>query len=325
MKLYDPITKYSIINEVWRICGANANIYIIRDIVARVNAALDRYCHLAFKADGKHRFDDINETSPPIDTQDIASGTNRYKFSAFTEKIINLIKLTVLNADAVEIPLIQERIENLPDAFTQIYKSTDTGVPSHYLKYGDFIYLRPYPDYDETGGLRAYFNRPASKFEFLAATISQASPGVLTDVAHGLVADDTIMLETDGALPTGLVVDTVYYVKEALTADTFTLALTLGGTAINTSAAGSGIHYYVETSKVPGIPVIHHSYLARHASLPFLIDKKLQNREDIKKLIGSDNPRSRYYGGDELEIIEHFAHRNKDVRNKMTNRGVLPR
>jgi len=323
MKLYDSISRDSVIHEVFRICGANENNYSIRDVVARVNSALDRYLHLAFGADGRWPFDDINETSPPIDTQDIVSGTNRYKFSDFTEKILHLIKLTVLNADAVETKLIPERIENLSDSFLQIYKSTITGTPSHYLKYGDFIYLRPYPDYNETGGLRAYFNRPASKFEFATCTISQASPAVVGITAHGLLANDTVMFETDGALPTGLSVDTVYWVVATVSANAFSVAATLGGTAINTTAAGSGIHYYVETSKVPGIPTIHHPYLARHAALPFLIEKSLPQVNQIKKLIGSNNPRDPFYGGDELAIIKFFARRSKDVRNIITMRRKL--
>ena len=276
---------------------------------------MDRYLHLAFKSDGGHSFDDINETSPPIDTQSLVSGTNRYKFSDFTEKILQLTKLTVLNDDAVEVALIPERIENLSDAFTEVYKSTDTGVPSHYLKYGDFIYLRPYPDYSETDGLRAYFNRPASKFDFNTFTVTIAAPGVLTLAAHGLAINDTVMLETDGALPTGLSVDTVYYVVATVATNTFSVSATKGGTAITTSGSQSGVHYLVETSKVPGIPEIHHPYLAKYASLPFLIEKEKTQVGAVANQIQID----------EDAIIKFFAGRNKDVKSRMTMRGVLGR
>ena len=323
MQLYNPITKDSIISEVWRICGANENNYTIRDIIARVNSALDRYLHLAFPADARWNFDDINETSPPIDTQSIVSGTNRYKLSAFTETLLSLIRLEILDSAGAGLFLIPEKMDDLgkiysgntsgrvggisSNTFQELYVNASSGTPTHYIKYGDFIYLRPNPDYSETDGLLAYFNRPASKFEFLAATISNASPGVLTDVAHGLLADDTIMLETDGGLPTGLAVDTVYYVKEVLTANTLTLAATLGGTVINTSSAGSGIHYYVKTSKVPGIPVIHHSYLAQYASLPYLIEKNLDQMRAIASQVAI---------GEEA-IQEYFATRDKDTKPRL--------
>ena len=74
-------------------------------------------------------------------------------------------------------------------------------------------------------------------------TISNASPGVVSLTAHGLVAGDAVVFSTTGALPTGLTVGTVYYVISAgLTANAFEVSATAGGSAINTSSAGSGTH-----------------------------------------------------------------------------------
>jgi hypothetical protein len=73
-------------------------------------------------------------------------------------------------------------------------------------------------------------------------TISNASPGVVTLTSHGFVADDPVVFSTTGSLPTGLTAGTKYYVKTVLTADTFTVSATAGGTAVNTSSAGSGTH-----------------------------------------------------------------------------------
>jgi hypothetical protein len=73
-------------------------------------------------------------------------------------------------------------------------------------------------------------------------TISNATPGVFTKVGHGYAANDPIVLETTGTLPSPLAIDTVYYVKTVLSADTFTVSATVGGAAINTTTAGSGTH-----------------------------------------------------------------------------------
>ncbi len=73
-------------------------------------------------------------------------------------------------------------------------------------------------------------------------TISNATPGVITWTDHDLEAGDQIKLTTTETLPTGLTAGTTYYVKEALSADTFTVAATAGGTAVDTSSAGSGTH-----------------------------------------------------------------------------------
>ena len=314
MKLYNAISKDSVIHEVFRICGANADTYPLRDIIARVNSALDRYFHLAFQADGHWSFDDINQSNPPIDTQSIVSGTNRYKFGTFTEKILGLIKLEILNSDGKGVSLTPESINDLYDTFQELYlDTTNTGTPSHYCKFGDFVYLRPFPDYSKADGLKVYFNRPALKFDFNVFTVTIASPGVLTLAAHGFVAGDTVLLETDGALPTGLSVDTVYYVVETVTANTFSLALTKGGTAINTSGSQSGVHYLVQASKIPGIPTTHHPYLAKYASLPFLIEKNLPQMGSVSTQIVID----------EKAITEFFAHRNKDERKILRPRRVI--
>ena len=319
MEFLNNISSDGIANEIDRICNSDVNTYPIRDKAARVNAALDRYLSLAFRSDGRWNFDDINESSPPIDTQSIVSGTNRYKFSAFTETLLSLIRLEVLDASGTGIYLIPEMMDTLgivrpgnesgqlrnigANTFQELYINAGSGVPTHYIKYGDFIYLRPNPNYSETDGLLAYFNRPASKFDFKTFTVTIAGPGVFTTAAHGLAINDTVLLQTDGALPTGLAVDTVYYIKTVPLTTTFTVAATLGGTAITTSGSQSGVHYFMNTSKVPGVPVIHHPYLAKHAALPFLIEKTLPAMNAIAQQIQLD----------EEEIERYFAYRDKDT------------
>lgn len=75
-----------------------------------------------------------------------------------------------------------------------------------------------------------------------AVTITVATPGVVSWTAHGLAADTAVVFTTTGALPTGLTAGTTYYVKTVLSADTFSVAATVGGTAITTSSTQSGTH-----------------------------------------------------------------------------------
>jgi len=75
------------------------------------------------------------------------------------------------------------------------------------------------------------------------ATISIADPAVVTLANHGLNVGDAVIFGTTGALPSPLVAGTVYYVKTAPTTGTFTVAATLGGTAISTDGGSqSGTH-----------------------------------------------------------------------------------
>jgi hypothetical protein len=74
-------------------------------------------------------------------------------------------------------------------------------------------------------------------------TITSASPGVITETAHGAVANDPkVFSNSGGALPAAITAGTTYYVKTVLTANTYTISATPGGTAINTASTGTGTH-----------------------------------------------------------------------------------
>lgn len=75
-------------------------------------------------------------------------------------------------------------------------------------------------------------------------TVTIASPGVFTLPNHDLILDDRVSFITSGALPTGLSVDTFYYIiSDGLDDDNFRVSSTRGGAAINTSGSQSGTHY----------------------------------------------------------------------------------
>lgn len=73
-------------------------------------------------------------------------------------------------------------------------------------------------------------------------TITIAVPGVITWTAHGLAAGAPVYFATTGALPTGILPGVLYYViATGLTANTFQIAATPGGTAITTTGTQSGV------------------------------------------------------------------------------------
>lgn len=72
-------------------------------------------------------------------------------------------------------------------------------------------------------------------------TLTIASPCVVTLNAHGMPDGHPIRFTTTGALPTGLAINTTYYVKSP-TANAFNVSATNGGAAINTSGSQSGTH-----------------------------------------------------------------------------------
>ncbi|QUS40567.1 hypothetical protein RPMA_18285 [Tardiphaga alba] len=80
------------------------------------------------------------------------------------------------------------------------------------------------------------------KLNATTVTISNASPGVISQTSHGLSVNDPVYLTTSGTLPTGLSPSVGYFVKTVPNANSYTLSATPGGSAINTSSAGSGTH-----------------------------------------------------------------------------------
>lgn len=86
-------------------------------------------------------------------------------------------------------------------------------------------------------------NSGAAALGTATITITIASPGVISWTAHGMSANDPFSLTTTGALPTGLSIDTIYYVSATgLGANSFQCSATAGGASINTSGAQSGVH-----------------------------------------------------------------------------------
>ena len=72
-------------------------------------------------------------------------------------------------------------------------------------------------------------------------TITIASPGVISWATNGLPDGTPVVLTTTGALPTGLVAGTIYYVVNRA-AGTFQLSATVDGAPIVTTGSQSGVH-----------------------------------------------------------------------------------
>lgn len=77
--------------------------------------------------------------------------------------------------------------------------------------------------------------------ESFTGTVTIASPAVWTATNHGLNNGDAIRLATTGALPTGFTSGVTYFVVSSAT-NTFSLAATSEGAAINTTGTQSGMH-----------------------------------------------------------------------------------
>lgn len=75
---------------------------------------------------------------------------------------------------------------------------------------------------------------PTSAVTFSGTTV--------TWTGHGLLSFDPVVFTSSGALPSGLVANRQYYVGTVIDANSFQIAATVGGSAVNTGTGGSGTH-----------------------------------------------------------------------------------
>lgn len=171
------------------------------------------------------------------------------------------VQPTTANAEIVTVSSISG------DTFTIV--RTQEGTSARTIVVGDQIAAVPTAaSYDSPGVIKSYAARVApigflncdgsaiSRTTYAplfaaivpslgTVTITNASPGVVTDTAHGLSTGDSVYLTTTGGLPTGLSVNTLYYIVR-IDANSYNLASSranaYAGTKINTSSAGSGTH-----------------------------------------------------------------------------------
>jgi len=97
--------------------------------------------------------------------------------------------------------------------------------------------------FSQVGGPLFYWSAYVGFAGTTTISITIASPAVVTFVTNAvtLINGQGIILNTTGALPTGLLPGVTYYVLN-LGSSTFNLAATPGGAAINTSGTQSGTH-----------------------------------------------------------------------------------
>lgn len=110
--------------------------------------------------------------------------------------------------------------------------------PSHSLTavyvFGDTVQVT-------TGGVHKAFKSKVGSTSTVTLTI--ASPCVVSWVGHGFAEGTPVVFTTTGALPTGIVANTVYYVKLISgNVNAFNVSATVGGAAINTTGTQSGVH-----------------------------------------------------------------------------------
>jgi hypothetical protein len=156
-------------------------------------------------------------------------------------------------------------------------------------------------------------------------TISIAAPGVVTWANHGLAVNDTIRFTTTGALPTGLAINTTYFVKEVLSANTFTVSTSAGGAAITTSGTQSGTQTALVWYGVPVVAVANTAVTLASVTIPGW-SMGVGGGMEIDALFSLTNSASAKnigmtYGGGVLMAVGAASNASACAQKLMCNRG----
>jgi hypothetical protein len=182
----DTTTKKGIIQLIEKEIGAeyghiSGNTNRLKEATVDVNMAWDIYLPLAFKANGSWQFDDTNQTDYPVIKTNLVDGQRDYTFTTDEggNLILDIYKVAILpSATATLYEVIYPVDVQSGEGGDILTENTTEGVPYHYDKTANGIFLDPIPSYNATNGLKIYINREPSYFTTSDTTKKPGCPGV---------------------------------------------------------------------------------------------------------------------------------------------------
>jgi hypothetical protein len=171
MVFSDTTNSQGIVQDTYFEASANSNSYRIEDLTRNANNALDNVVTLILGEDSRWQFDSTNATDLPIGVADLVSGQKDYSFDA---DFLLIKSIEIKDSTGNWKRLVP--IDNLSLEERQALSGFETtnGEPLYYDKMGESILLYPSPNYNSTGGLKAYFQR---NIEYFVAGDTTKKPG----------------------------------------------------------------------------------------------------------------------------------------------------
>lgn len=168
--------------------GANfgdvtGNTAKLQEFTSLTRLAFDFFWNIALPASGTWQLDDSNHTKYPIITFNLIASQRDYSFTVDEQSnlILDIYRVFILTSATAT-----TYVEIFPtDAQSNIETTGFTdgenteGVPYHYDKTANGIFLDPIPSYAATNGLKIYLNREGSYFATTDTTKKPGVPGVL--------------------------------------------------------------------------------------------------------------------------------------------------
>jgi len=180
MVFNDVTTGQGIIQEIDFLVNTDATKFPIEDKTRIINRWYERTIGRILETDGRWQWDDTNYTDLPIATTNLTSGQEDYSFAVAHLRVTRMEVKDTNGTWRWLQPIDQndDRRRSLTELGNQ------TGVPIWYDKLANSVFLYPKPNYSQTLGLKAYFQRTADLF---VATDTTKEPG-FASIFHRLLA-----------------------------------------------------------------------------------------------------------------------------------------
>lgn len=169
MQFQSHATDLDIIDDITFWTGATTTDYTINDRTRSCNLGLDRVLMLIMQADGRWKFDDINNTGEPTGTFDLVADQNYVEVTGAT--YLKITKVMVLDGSYYKI--LDPVGEHSADA-ENLLEKRNSGTPARYLLKGENVYLDPYPASALTNGLKIFCQK---NVHYFTTTDTTAEPG----------------------------------------------------------------------------------------------------------------------------------------------------
>jgi hypothetical protein len=148
--------------------GITGDTFLKQQFTVRLNAGFEMILPSLLSRSKAVKFDDPNNADQPVGTFNIVSGTHDY---ALTEDdngldILNVVSLAILpTSSATEYETLTQLTLDDPRAQRVMSPNpSDVGVPTHWMKRGNTVYLYPQPNYAATAGVKIAFEREQTYF-----------------------------------------------------------------------------------------------------------------------------------------------------------------
>ena len=175
----DTTNKLGIIQAIDDYVDTDSSSYPTAQKTRNVNRWYRRLIALILKVDGRWVWDDLNKTTLPIATADLAEGQKDYEFdTAFLDVTSVEIKDSAGNWSKLKYLNPREYTGSIQERFET------NGQPEYYTQFGESLYLLPATNYSISGGLAVFHKRSA---DYFSASDTTKEPG-FAEIFHDYLA-----------------------------------------------------------------------------------------------------------------------------------------